>query len=92
VGKHLVGKLPVGGSQLAVEGTLAEGGSLAVGGTQGRPPVVGGTLPLQGTEVQKLQARRISKAVCESYDIIGCLEQAWIKGSIVIMMYFGTCS
>ena len=61
-----MGSLPVGGSQPAVEGTLAVGGmqvvrgKLAVGGTQavvGRPPVAGGTLPPRGTEVQKLQAR-----------------------------------
>lgn len=60
MGKHPVGKLPVGNSQPAVEGILAVRGTrgrLAVGGTQavgGRPPVVGGTLRLQDTEVQKL--------------------------------------
>lgn len=68
-----MGKLLVGGILPAVEGILAGGhmlvvmGRLAVEGTQavvGRPPVVGGTRRLRGTEVQKLQARKISKLVC----------------------------
>lgn len=69
-----MGNLPVGGSQPAAEGTLAEGGKpvvrgrLAVGDTQavvGRPPVAEGILPLRDTEVQKLQARISSKVACE---------------------------